>query len=328
MPLHLIERDITKMQVDAIVNSTNRNMVGYSGIDKLIHELGGEAFEEECRALAGKCCPGEAVYTKAYNLNCGHVIHTVSPWWEEGVNGEAAILRSCYRQSLELAEKLNCKSLAFPLIASGQMGYPVSEALRNAVETIGDYLELYSDMDVYLCLFGTAALRIARETYGDLDDLILKNARLEEKDRESEKGKATGDHSYAGPGGYNEKDLNDLIEHPGNDFVNALYDIYNEKGIVNVVPIYKAAGMRRSSYSHLLKGDTQAPKKITVIGFCMALKLTLEEAEKLLATAEYALSPHKTEDIVYRYFLEHKNYDIWEMNLHLEKYGLPCIIEA
>ena len=141
MSLHLVQQDITQMKVDAIVNSTNRHMYGFSGVDQLLHSICGDEFERECEALLGKRFPGEAVYTNAYNIPCKYVIHTVSREWEGGRRGETAIMKSCYRSSLELAVELGCESIAFPLISAGSYGYPIAEALKNAVLTISEYLD-------------------------------------------------------------------------------------------------------------------------------------------------------------------------------------------
>ncbi|MBR0051464.1 MAG: macro domain-containing protein, partial [Firmicutes bacterium] len=148
MSLNVLTKDITTVEADAIVNSSNPWMIGFSGVDELLHRLGGEAFEAECREKAGELLPGEAVYTNAYNIPAKYVIHTHIPAFEGGQFGEAAILRSCYRSCLELADELSCKSVAFPLIAAGSMGFPIPKALEIAVVTISEYLQCYGDMNV------------------------------------------------------------------------------------------------------------------------------------------------------------------------------------
>ena len=119
MALNVLYKDITTVADDAVVNSTNPELVGYSGVDAQLHALGGEAFERECREKAGILVPGEALFTNAYNIPARYVIHTFIPAFRGGKYGEAAILSSCYRRCLETADGLGCRSVAFPLIASG-----------------------------------------------------------------------------------------------------------------------------------------------------------------------------------------------------------------
>ena len=121
MPLQIIRQDITKMQVDAIVNTTNEAMVGYSGVDLAVHRAAGAGLDDECRKLAPLGL-GEAKITGGYNLPCKYVIHTSGPVWQGGLAGERVLLRSCYIESLKLAVERGCESIAFPLISSGAYG--------------------------------------------------------------------------------------------------------------------------------------------------------------------------------------------------------------
>ena len=118
MPLQIIRQDITKMQVDAIVNTTNEEMIGYSGVDLAVHTLSGKELDEECLRLAPLGL-GQAKITGGYNLPCKYIIHTSGPTWRGGLCGESAILKSCYVESLKLALAHNCATVAFPLISSG-----------------------------------------------------------------------------------------------------------------------------------------------------------------------------------------------------------------
>jgi O-acetyl-ADP-ribose deacetylase (regulator of RNase III) len=123
MPLQILRQDITKMQVDAIVNTTNEEMIGYSGVDLAVHEAAGPLLESACRKLAPLGL-GEAKITSGYNLDAKYIIHTSGPIWQGGLVGESIILKSCYIEALKLAVEYNCNSVAFPLISSGAYGYP------------------------------------------------------------------------------------------------------------------------------------------------------------------------------------------------------------
>jgi O-acetyl-ADP-ribose deacetylase (regulator of RNase III) len=138
--LKVLQGDITKQQVDAIVNAANTSLLGGGGVDGAIHRAAGPQLVEECRALGG-CATGEARITRGYKLPARHVIHTVGPVWHGGSGGEDELLARCYRNSLALAESNDLRSVAFPAISTGAYGFPVDRAARIALAEIKAFLE-------------------------------------------------------------------------------------------------------------------------------------------------------------------------------------------
>jgi len=160
MPFQIIRNDITRVEADAVVNTANPEPRFGSGTDAAVYEAAGAKELLAARKKIGRIAPGEAAATAAFRLPARYIIHTVGPSWVDGEHGEFEILRSCYRKSLLLADQLGCRSIAFPLIATGVYGFPKDKALETALDVIREHLE-ESELAVTLVVFGNDSFKVA-----------------------------------------------------------------------------------------------------------------------------------------------------------------------
>ena len=329
MPLQIIRQDITKMRVDAIVNTTNEEMIGYSGVDLAIHTIAGAELDAECAKLAPLGL-GQAKLSGAYGLPCKYVIHTSGPVWRGGLVGESIILRSCYIESLKLAVKNDCHSIAFPLISSGVYGYPKDQVLKFAIQTITEFL-FDHELTVYLCVFDKESYSFSQKLFSDIQEFI-NDEYVDEHDedfyeafdgsidempmakciqapmcadammpRKRETSSAAG------------KSLREYMKQMDRSFQEMLFDLIDESGMTDV-ECYKKANVDKRTFSKIKSNKDYKPSKQTVIAFAISLQLDMDTTQELLATAGFTLSRSKVFDKIIRYFIHNGNYDIFEIN--------------
>lgn len=326
MPLFIIQGDITRSDCDAIVNAANNSLLGGGGVDGAIHRAAGPRLLDECRTLHG-CDTGEAKITKGYNLDAKYVIHTVGPIWRGGSHGEEELLRSCYRNSLKLAVEYDCKSVAFPMISAGVYGYPFEDALDVALTTISAFLKDYEDdLNVYLTIFSKRDYQISRDLFDDVNKYV-KDRMVFKEDRLFCRGMKSSALACAGAakeeaceladldyGASTDSSVEDYVKsHIDESFSQMLLRLIDEKGMTDV-ECYKKANVDRKLFSKIRSNVSYHPKKTTVLGFAIALKLTLEQTDELLMKAGYALSDSNCGDLVVEYFLNNEIYDINKIN--------------
>ncbi len=325
------------MKVDAIVNTTNEEMVGYSGVDLAVHTAAGPMLDEECAKIRPLGL-GTAKITGAYNLDAKYVIHTSGPVWHGGLVGESIILKSCYTESLKLAVANGCESVAFPLISAGAYGYPKDQVLKFAIQVITEFL-FEHELNVYLCVYDRKSYEFSRvvfneissfidgdyaeETCSDFDSgielfesRVLPN-RIRRRDCEIPAPKlcssmpALQSDEY---GSAKNKTLAEYMKAMDKSFAYKLFDLIDSKGMTDV-ECYKKANVDKKTFSKIkCNPDTYKPSKQTAVAFAVALELTLDETQDLLASAGLTLSRSFTFDKIIRYFLQKGVYDIFEIN--------------
>lgn len=320
MPFQIVRNDITTMKVDAIVNAANPALKMGGGVcGAIFTAAGSQPLQEECDRIGG-CPTGAAVITKGYNLPAKYIIHTVGPIWQDGKHGEPELLRSCYTRSLALAEEYKCSSIAFPLISSGIYGYPKDQALKVATAAITEFL-LEHDMTVYLAVFDRQAVAVSQKLFADIDKYIDDHY-VEEKDAYFARPRSFQleermEAVYAPAPA--KSSLDKMLEHLEETFSEMLLRLIDEKGFTDA-QAYKRANLDRKHFSKIRNGKDYNPRKKTVLAFAVALELNLDQTLDLLAKAGYTLSHSNRFDIIIEYFIDRRNYDIYEINQVLFQY--------
>lgn len=335
MPLHIIRQDITKMKVDAIVNTTNENMIGLSGVDLAVHTAAGPELGTLCSSIAPLGL-GKAKITPGFNLDARYIIHTSGPVWQGGLQAESIILKSCYLESLRLAVQYGLETVAFPLISSGVYGYPKDQVLKFAIQVITEFL-FDHELTVYLCVYDRTSYEFSRELFEDIRDFIGED-RKELSERRicsaicapcesSALAEEVCDCFAAMPMAgavpspkekrYNsakDMSLDRYMRNMDKSFANKLFDLIDESGMTDV-ECYKKANVDKKTFSKIkCNPDTYKPSKQTAVAFAIALQLDLDETQDLLASAGLTLSRSFKFDKIIRYFIQREIYDIFVIN--------------
>lgn len=328
MPLKILRQDITKIHADAIVNTTNEKMIGYNGVDLAVHKAAGKELDAECASLV-PLKPGTAKITGAYKLDAKYIIHTFGPVWKGGNFGEEALLKSCYTESLKLAAANNCESAAFPLISAGAYGFPKDRVLKIAVQVITEFL-FENELTVYLCVFDRTSYEFSKKLFTDISEFIGDEYVSERENRPSNEPRF-GRTGYpkcadmpemsvcaARPAAMADvadgQSLEEYMKSMDKSFAYKLFDLIDKRGMTDI-ECYKKANVDRKTFSKIKSNPkTYKPSKQTAVAFAIALKLTLEETQDLLASAGMTLSDSFKFDMIIRYFIQNGIYDVFEIN--------------
>ena len=363
MPFKIVRNDITKVKADAIVNTANPKPIFASGTDSAIYHAAGEKELLAKRKKIGDIAPGNVAVTPAFQLDAKYIIHTVGPVWIDGKHKEEQTLFSCYENSLQKALELGCRSIAFPLISTGVYGFPKDLALQVAISVISSFL-MKNDMLISLVVFDRKAFELSGNLFQGVDTFIDENYVREKKAKEysrrygrSERGDSNRrlcDVSEEDINRYQEEEelqaykyqleqpsesfedmpmpsmiggnLDDLINQVGETFQQRLLRLIDERGLTDT-SVYKKANIDRKLFSKIRCNEDYKPKKKTAVALAIALELDIDDMKDLLARAEIALSPSNKFDLIIEYFISHREYNVYKINLALFQHNQPTLGE-
>ena len=354
MPFEIVQNDMVNMQVDAVVNTANPNPVIGSGVDSGIHKKAGHELLM-ARQKIGCIEFGDAVITPGFGLDAKYVIHTVGPIWEDGSHQEEQILSSCYRKCLALAKKHVCESIAFPLISTGNYGFPKPLALQIAVREISTFL-LENEMQIYLVVFGKEAFALSEKLFKSVSSYIdenyirsktfdeygvenvyssqLETRRIKDSLKQSNRThediffpqalEEYLDMSVGAEAPMDYEDLGKLLKDLDAGFSETLLQLIDRTGKKDS-EIYKKANVDRKLFSKIRNNMNYKPSKTTALAFAFALELDIDETKDFIGRAGYALSHSSKFDVIVEFFLVNRNYNVFELNEVLFAFDQPLI---
>lgn len=307
MPLHVIEdEDITKIRCDALVSVVENT---------LLEETDGKAVRREEFSSVNKEEIGNAKITKADNAPQKYVVQTVIPTWHGGSFNELKRLRESWKNALELTKKYNCETIAFPLISSE--GYPKDQVLSITTETISEFLQ-ENETTVLLVVQNRFSYEINQDLCSDVARYVFEREVFEpccycKRSDYDAFCEDVNETVFAKTRKRVSPSLEEKLSKMQDDFTTTLLKLIKAKGVTEV-ECYKKANVSRQTWYKITKEKDYSPSKNTVISFAIALRLTLEETQKLLATVGYTLSDSSRFDIIIKYFIEKGVYDVFTIN--------------
>ena len=338
MPFQIVRNDITAMKADAIVNSANPRPVVGLGTDSAIHEQAGPELLE-ARKKIGSIAVGQAAITPAFRLPAKYVIHTVGPVWRGGFLGEAGKLRQCYESALALAREYGCRSVAFPMISTNHYGFPKDKALQIAISAFSEFLT-EQDMMIYLVVFDRESFRLSEKLFRSVASYIdehyvedygkaLYGAASEDhgrvrrcRDWEAEDRMAAAESApcYSMPMAPSKAmSLEDMLKQTDAGFTETLLKLIDDSGKKDS-EIYKKALLSKQHFSKIRNNPNYKPTKPTAIALALALELDLDATKDLIGRAGYALTNSSKFDLIIRYCIENKKYNVVEINTVLYEF--------
>jgi len=362
VPFKIIRNDITNVKADAIVNTVNPYGFIGRGVETAIYNAaGGKELLEERRKL-GNLYPGDVGITPAFNLDAKYIIHVSGPVWKDGRSNELSILRQCYDKALHMAVENNCKSIAFPLLATGTYRFPEEIGVAIAVEAFTEFLKEY-DIEIFLVVFGSDAVRVSGTLVDKVtefidDDYVAAanateylpvdedyNAYEDDKEcfgykeppypslKEFETGVGESQYEYSTsalnvPDFLRKKKAKNVSE----SLEDVLKKIYTESFEKHLQQLINKKGLKNSEvyatsniskqYFSKLLKGKVKPSKEKVLALAVGLRLNIDETVDFLRIAGYALSPISQTDKVVEYFIKNKDYNVIKIDIVLFDFGL------
>ena len=335
MPFEIVRNDITNMHVDAIVNTANPKPIVGSGTDAMIHKKAGPKLLD-ARKKIGTIDMGCAAITPAFDLQAKYVIHTVGPIWDDGSCGEEVLLRNCYDNSLKLAVEYGCGSVAFPLISTGNYGFPKDKALQTAISAFSAFL-LEHEITIYLVVFDSASFQLSEKLFQDIASYIdenyvdacerisygvaKENRRRIHRDKQLEERMVMTECApcYSTPMPSKALSLEDMLRQKDAGFTETLLSLIDKTGKKDS-EIYKKALLSKQHFSKIRNNPNYKPTKATAISLALALELDLKQTKDLIGRAGYALTNSSKFDLIIQYHIEQKMYNVVAINCVLLKY--------
>ena len=329
MAFQIVRNDITKIKADAIVNTANPKPTCGGGTDYAIYEAAGKQQLLAARKKIGDIARGRAVETPAFQLQAKYIIHTVGPVWDGGDKGEFDILRSCYENSLQLALKLNCESVAFPLIATGVYGFPKDQALQIAMSVIQPFVMEHS-MKVILVVFDKKAFALSGAVVENVREFVDANY-VQEAQKKEYAIDAHGSRRNIPPdkearpkpkkSTKGKVDISKLIASSEKTFQEKLFEIIDERGLTGP-QVYKNY-ISKQVYSKIQANKDYHPNKFTAIALCLSLHLDIDETRDLIGRAGWTLSPSNKADLVVTGCIMNGEYNLVRINIILFDFDCP-----
>ena len=300
MPFEIVRNNIADMQVDAIVNAASRSVKINPGVDLAIHKKAGPELLK-AREVIGEIAIGDAAITPAFRLNANYVIHAPSPAWIDGTKGEAKLLLKIYQRCLELAVEHKCESIAFPLLASGNKGFPAQKAIQIAVRAFSDFL-MEHEMQIYLVVFSKESFSLSEKLVQSVASYIDQHyvdeyerefgASLERRRRQDRFESAIQAPKRmvldACPAAMASvpNDLDVFLKKKDAGFAVTLVDLIQRSGKKNS-EVYKKANVDKKLFSKIINNVNYHPSKQTAVAFAIALELNMAQTQDLIGRAGY-----------------------------------------
>ena len=330
MPFTIVRNDITQMKTDAIVNSVSSQPLIGSGVDLGIHRKAGPELLK-ARQSIGNLVPGQAAITPGFRLSAGHVIHVVCPPWTGGARHEEALLKECCQNALALAEAAGLSSIAFPLLGSGNLGFPRDIAMKTMVRVFSDFL-MDHDLDIILVVLDGDSYQLSRKLFKQVETYIEEHLAAETCSLERSfdgvpmpsRQRRNMAPSCAPFRVQENVDWDSVLREKDAGFSETLLSLIEKSGKKNS-QVYKKANLDKKLFSKIINNVNYHPSKQTALALAISLELSLPEALDLIGRAGFTLSHSSKFDIILEYFLVNRSYDIFEINEVLFRFDQPLL---